>query len=136
MTVIDKGNSKITIFFCFKGDGARLAARSAVHGCLDYLDRAIFGLGNECRASTTQEVFVSLLRSLWEGHGCILEVGGALSTLTIAVVLPLADSEEHGSGKYVVCACNVGDSLGYVYSKNYGVREFTQGKFIKFTSKK
>uniref|UniRef100_T1PJT7 Protein phosphatase 2C n=1 Tax=Musca domestica TaxID=7370 RepID=T1PJT7_MUSDO len=116
------------------GDGARLAARSAVHGCLDYLDRAIFGYSQECMATTTQEVFVSLLRSLWEGHGCILEVGGALSTLTIAVVLPLAKDENvavngtdgGGAGeKYVVCACNVGDSLGYVYSKKHGVREFT-----------
>uniref|UniRef100_A0A1B0AZU0 PPM-type phosphatase domain-containing protein n=1 Tax=Glossina palpalis gambiensis TaxID=67801 RepID=A0A1B0AZU0_9MUSC len=117
------------------GDGARLAARSAVHGCLDYLDRAIFGLAQECMATSTQEVFVSLLRSLWEGHGCILEVGGALSTLTIAVVLPLVrnQSENDDSGdpnegekeKYVVCACNVGDSLGYVYSKKHGVREFT-----------
>ncbi|KAM7362947.1 PP2C-like domain-containing protein CG9801 isoform 1-T4 [Cochliomyia hominivorax] len=122
------------------GDGARLAARSAVHGCLDYLDRAIFGLAQECMATSTQEVFISLLRSLWEGHGCILEVGGALSTLTIAVVLPLtkdsgAVTEHNGQGgeedeeeqfeKYVVCACNVGDSLGYVYSKKHGVREFT-----------
>ncbi|XP_068155367.1 PP2C-like domain-containing protein CG9801 [Drosophila tropicalis] len=104
------------------GDGARLAARSAVHGCLDYLDRALFGESLECRATTTQEVFVSLLRSLWEGHGCILEVGGALSTLTIAVVLPL----DGAKGKYVVCACNVGDSLGYVYSTKHGVRELTQ----------
>ncbi|XP_017141055.1 PP2C-like domain-containing protein CG9801 [Drosophila miranda] len=104
------------------GDGARLAARSAVHGCLDYLDRAVFGQAQECRATTTQEVFVSLLRSLWEGHGCILEVGGALSTLTIAVVLPL----DGAPGKYVVCSCNVGDSLGYVYSKKHGVRELTQ----------
>ncbi|TDG52456.1 hypothetical protein AWZ03_001286 [Drosophila navojoa] len=104
------------------GDGARLAARSAVHGCLDYLDRAVFGQAHECRATTTQELFVSLLRSLWEGHGCILEVGGALSTLTIAVVLPL----DGANGKYVVCACNVGDSLGYVYSKKHGVRELTQ----------
>ncbi|KAH8294866.1 hypothetical protein KR018_003770 [Drosophila ironensis] len=104
------------------GDGARLAARSAVHGCLDYLDRALFGQGVGCRAATTQEVFVSLLRSLWEGHGCILEVGGALSTLTISVVLPL----EGAPGKYVVCACNVGDSLGYIYSKKHGVRELTE----------
>lgn len=79
-------------------------------------------------ATSTQEVFVSLLRSLWEGHGCILEVGGALSTLTIAIVLPLG--EPH-IGKYVVCACNVGDSLGYVYSKKHGVREFTQGNLLQ-----
>ncbi|KAH8419138.1 hypothetical protein KR222_006638 [Zaprionus bogoriensis] len=104
------------------GDGARLAARSAVHGCLDYLDRAVFGQAQECLATTTQELFVSLLRSLWEGHGCILEVGGALSTLTIAVVVPLDGAPD----KYVVCACNVGDSLGYIYSKKHGVRELTQ----------
>ncbi|XP_067640235.1 PP2C-like domain-containing protein CG9801 [Eurosta solidaginis] len=113
------------------GDGARLAARSAVNGCLDYLDRAIFGFATECMVTSTTEVYVSLLRSLWEGHGCILEVGGSLSTLTIAVVLPLAAVSEHVNDenvveKYVVCACNVGDSLGYVYSKKYGVREITQ----------
>lgn len=77
-------------------------------------------------ATSTREVFVSLLRSFWEAHACILEVGGALTTLTVAVVLPLQD--EHSNGKYVVCACNVGDSFGYVYSKEYGVREITQGK--------
>lgn len=75
-------------------------------------------------ATTTREVFVSLLRSFWEAHACILEVGGALSTLTTAVVLPLGDTH---TGKHIVCSCNVGDSLGYVYSKKYGVREFTQG---------
>lgn len=74
-------------------------------------------------ASTTREVFVSLLRSFWEAHACILEVGGALSTLTAAVVLPLGDPF---TDKHIVCACNVGDSLGYVYSKRHGVREFTQ----------
>lgn len=77
-------------------------------------------------ATTTREVFVSLLRSFWEAHACILEVGGALTTLTVAVVLPL--QEEQTNGKFVVCACNVGDSFGYIYSKEYGVREITQGK--------
>lgn len=109
------------------GDGARLAARSAVHGSLDYLDTAIFGVAQECKASSTRDVFVSLLRSFWEAHDCILEVGGALSTLTVAVILPLGGQN---MGKYVVCSCNVGDSLGYIYSKKHGVREFTQG--IKF----
>lgn len=139
------------------GDGARLAARSAVHGCLDHLDRAIFrGRGSSHHAdgneeggqlinvTSTREVFACLLRSLWEGHDCILEVGGALSTLTIAVVLPLLskNSDQVGADsvsskaerKYVVCACNVGDSLGYVYSKKHGVREFTMGKNAVGTS--
>lgn len=107
------------------GDGAKLAARSAVQGSLDYLDRAVFGQVAGGLASTTREVFVSLLRSFWSAHACILETGGALSTLTVAVVVPLA-GEKH-AGKSIVCCCNVGDSLGYVYSKKYGVREFTQG---------
>ncbi|KAG4071145.1 hypothetical protein HA402_003277 [Bradysia odoriphaga] len=107
------------------GEGARLAARSAVQGSLEYLDTALFGQVPGGMATTTREVFVSLLRSFWEAHACILEIGGALTTLTVAVVLPL--QEEHANGKYVVCACNVGDSFGYVYSKEYGVREITQG---------
>lgn len=126
----------------FLGEGARLAARSAVLGSLEYLDTAVFGqvpgkikhffkssfsknypiLGG--MATTTNEVFVSLLRCFWEAHDCILEVNGALSTLTVAVVLPL---DGNHSGKYVVCSCNVGDSLGYVYSQKKGVKEFTQG---------
>lgn len=29
--------------------------------------------------------------------------------------------------KYVCCVCNVGDTLAYVYSQKYGVRELTKG---------
>lgn len=76
-------------------------------------------------AKSTREIFVSLLRSFWSAHACILETGGALSTLTVAVILPLSGPRH--TGKSVVCCCNVGDSLGYVYSKTHGVREFTQG---------
>uniref|UniRef100_U5EZ54 PPM-type phosphatase domain-containing protein n=1 Tax=Corethrella appendiculata TaxID=1370023 RepID=U5EZ54_9DIPT len=106
------------------GEGARIAARSAVQGSLEYIDNAVFGSGQGRMATTTKEVFVSLLRSFWEAHSCILEVGGALSTLTVAIILPLRSNEEN---KYVVCSCNVGDSLGYIYSKQHGVREFTEG---------
>lgn len=107
------------------GEGARLAARSAVQGSLEYLDTAVFGQVAGGMAATTREVFVSLLRSFWSAHACILETGGALTTLTVAVILPLGNVQH--SGKSIVCSCNVGDSLGYVYSKRYGVREFTQG---------
>lgn len=73
-------------------------------------------------------MFVSLLRSFWEAHSCILDVGGALSTLTACVILPLAaTTSDREDERFVVCACNVGDSFGYVYSKRDGVREFTQG---------
>lgn len=88
------------------------------------MNTSLFGLTPDCTASSTKEVYICLLRSLWEAHDCILEVGGALTTLTVAVVLPLGGEN---SGRYVVCACNVGDSLGYVYSKKHGVREFTEG---------
>ncbi|KAJ6630923.1 PP2C-like domain-containing protein [Pseudolycoriella hygida] len=107
------------------GEGARLAARSAVQGSLEYLDTALFGQVPGGMATSTREVFVSLLRSFWEAHACILEIGGSLTTLTVAVVLPL--QEEQTNGKFVVCVCNVGDSFGYVYSKENGVREITQG---------
>lgn len=102
-----------------------MAARSAVQGSLEYLDTAVFGQVAGGMATTTREVFVSLLRSFWSAHACILETGGALTTLTVAVILPLGGDEQ--GGKSIVCSCNVGDSLGYIYSKRYGVREFTQG---------
>lgn len=107
------------------GEGACLAARSAVQGSLEYLDKAVFGQVSGSMARSTREIFISLLRSFWSAHACILETGGSLTTLTVAVILPLADAEY--AGKSVVCCCNVGDSLGYVYNKERGVREFTQG---------
>lgn len=58
-------------------------------------------------------------------HSMILQEGGMLTTLTAAVVLPLQEDDQ-----YVVCVCNVGDSLAYVYSPAHGVREITQGIHI------
>uniref|UniRef100_A0A2M3ZGF8 Putative serine/threonine protein phosphatase signal transduction mechanism n=1 Tax=Anopheles braziliensis TaxID=58242 RepID=A0A2M3ZGF8_9DIPT len=100
------------------GEGARVAARAAIQGSMEYLNSAIFGLH---RVSTTKEVFISLIRSFWEAHNYILQVGGALSTLTVAIVLPVEDSNNS-----IVCCCNVGDSLGYIFSRNNIVREITQ----------
>ncbi|XP_052864330.1 PP2C-like domain-containing protein CG9801 isoform X2 [Anopheles cruzii] len=100
------------------GEGARIAARSAVQGSMEYLNSAVFGIH---QVTSTKEIFVSLVRSFWEAHKYILQVGGALSTLTIAIVLPAEDSNQS-----IVCCCNVGDSLGYVFSKNKIVRELTQ----------
>lgn len=45
-----------------------------------------------------------------------------LTTLTVAVVTQLKNSD-----RFIVCTCNVGDSLAYVYSRKHGVREITQG---------
>ena len=107
------------------GEKARLASCAAVQASLDYLTKAL--LRPTCIATNTSEVFVSLLRSFWEAQDFILEVNGHLTTLTVCVILPLS-AEGANKNKYVICACNVGDSLGYVYSKLHGVREFTQGQ--------
>ena len=68
---------------------------------------------------------MSLLRSFHAAHSLILQEAGMLTTLTTALVLPLTDSD-----RFVVCICNVGDSLSYVYSAQHGVREITKGKDV------
>ncbi|CAL4115814.1 unnamed protein product, partial [Meganyctiphanes norvegica] len=103
------------------GEKASIAARCAIHGCLQHLNTTLFNDTVDPPTSTT-DVFVCLLRSFHAAHSLILQEDGMLTTLTAAVVLPLADSTQ-----YVVCVCNVGDSLAYVYSQKYGVREITQG---------
>ena len=66
---------------------------------------------------------MALFRSFHAAHSLILQEEGMLTTLTAALVLPLA-----APGRYVACVCNVGDSLAYVYNPRHGVREITQGK--------
>ncbi|CAG2068198.1 unnamed protein product, partial [Timema podura] len=80
------------------------------------------GAASTTPITNTTEVFVALLRSFHAAHNLILQEDGMLTTLTTAVVLPLISSE-----RYVVCVCNVGDSLAYVYSATHGVREITKG---------
>lgn len=185
------------------GEKACLAAKSAVHGCLHYLNKTIFNdtkpfdnltikpenvlesshsssksSFSDNRIVNTREVFVCLLRAFNCAHDLILENKGMLTTLTVAVVLPLkpkhlkrveshagkdqasiedeymkydrdrqfCHADEDGtksdrlsdrssrSGsfrseeqRYVCCVCNVGDTLAYVYSQKYGMRELTKG---------
>ncbi|XP_045466029.1 PP2C-like domain-containing protein CG9801 isoform X2 [Harmonia axyridis] len=137
------------------GEKACIAAKSAIHGCLHYLNKTIFNdtklfenlvVMTDQQAtspsiaeplthiSNTKEVFICLLRAFNCAHDLILENNGMLTTLTVAIVLPLcqgsrlsgeeANSEEQ---KYVCCVCNVGDTLAYIYSGNYGIRELTRG---------
>uniref|UniRef100_A0A224XBK7 Putative serine/threonine protein phosphatase signal transduction mechanism n=1 Tax=Panstrongylus lignarius TaxID=156445 RepID=A0A224XBK7_9HEMI len=101
------------------GAKASLAAKAAVHGCVDYLNQALFGAHT---VASTTEAFVALLRSFHAAHNLILEENGMLTTLTAVLVLPLVVPQ-----RYIACACNVGDSLAYVYSHKHGVREITQG---------
>lgn len=133
------------------GEKARLASCAAVQASLEYLTRALLTPSKKIfrsfrsfvmnlqilsptanTAKNTREVFVSLLRSFWEAQDFILEVEGHLTTLTVCVILPL-DDEGANKYKYVICACNVGDSLGFIYSKTHGVREFTEG--LKISTK-
>ncbi|KAK9874382.1 hypothetical protein WA026_002729 [Henosepilachna vigintioctopunctata] len=149
------------------GEKACIAAKSAIHGCLHYLNKTIFNdtklfenliIFSDQQATSltiseplshianTREVFICLLRAFNCAHDLILENNGMLTTLTVAVVLPLTkiggkkvgeriepenidgnveDSKE--KNKYVCCVCNVGDTLAYIYSKRYGVRELTKG---------
>ncbi|XP_012284017.1 PP2C-like domain-containing protein CG9801 isoform X2 [Orussus abietinus] len=106
------------------GPKASIAARSAVHGSLEYLNKALFSAAPGNGATTTRDVFVALLRSFHAAHSLILQEQGMLTTLTVCAVLPLADSSPD---RYVACTCNVGDSLAYVYSRKTGVREITRG---------
>lgn len=102
------------------GEKACLASRCAVHGCIDYLNKALYSEGS--RIENTMDIFVALLRSFNAAHNLILQENGLLTTLCSAVVCQLKNSE-----RFIVCTCNVGDSLAYVYSEKYGVREITQG---------
>ncbi|XP_076650041.1 PP2C-like domain-containing protein CG9801 [Halictus rubicundus] len=110
------------------GTKASIAARSAVHGSMEYLNKALFCPSVNNEITTTKDVFIALLRSFHAAHSLILQEQGMLTTLTVCAVLPLPSSESNtNQKKYVACTCNVGDSLAYVYSRKTGVREITRG---------
>ncbi|XP_015910922.1 PP2C-like domain-containing protein CG9801 [Parasteatoda tepidariorum] len=102
------------------GEKSCLAARCAIHGCINYLNKVLYREGSG--DLTSLDIFVSLLRSFSEAHNLILQENGTLTTLCAVVVAQIKKSN-----KFVACACNVGDSLAYIYSPKYGVREITQG---------
>ncbi|XP_053972035.1 PP2C-like domain-containing protein CG9801 [Hylaeus volcanicus] len=110
------------------GTKASIAARSAVHGSMEYLNKAFFSPSINNEMTTTKDVFIALLRSFHAAHSLILQEQGMLTTLTVCAVLPLPNSDSNtGQKKYMACTCNVGDSLAYVYSRKSGVREITRG---------
>lgn len=53
-------------------------------------------------------------------HDVILKTDGGLTTLCVAFVAPLSNSKQ-----FAICVVNVGDSLGYVFSRHHGIREIT-----------
>ncbi|KAL3090402.1 hypothetical protein niasHS_006854 [Heterodera schachtii] len=98
------------------GEGARLAARCAIRGAIEQLNLAI----ERDSFKTTNDVFHCLLGSFHAAHALILQEGGALTTLCVALVAPV-----RASSSFVLCACNVGDSLCFVFDDKNGVREVT-----------
>ncbi|XP_015791644.1 PP2C-like domain-containing protein CG9801 [Tetranychus urticae] len=109
------------------GEGACIAARSAIHGAIEYLNKALYREGSG-KMANTMDIFVCLLRSFSAAHSMILQENGKLTTLTVAIIVQLKNSD-----KFIVCSCNVGDSFAYVYSKKHGVREITQGSHDIFS---
>uniref|UniRef100_A0A914Z9A9 PPM-type phosphatase domain-containing protein n=1 Tax=Panagrolaimus superbus TaxID=310955 RepID=A0A914Z9A9_9BILA len=61
-----------------------------------------------------------MLGAFHAGHSLILQEGGALTTLCVAFVAPIKNSDN-----YALCVANVGDSLCFVYNHVSGVREVT-----------
>ncbi|VDM39962.1 unnamed protein product [Toxocara canis] len=98
------------------GEGARLAARCAIRGAIDHLNCHLFA--DQCK--TTTEIFHTLLGAFHSAHALILQEGGLLTTLCVAVATQLRQSDT-----WALCCCNVGDSLCFVYNPVAGVREVT-----------
>lgn len=66
------------------GEGARTAARCAVRGAIDHLNVQI----EDNSLCTTTDVFHELLAAFHSAHSLILQEGGLLTTLCVAVVVP------------------------------------------------
>lgn len=95
------------------GPKPRLAARCALHGCIEHLNSRVY----QCHSTTssTQELFHIILRSLETGQKTILSHNGTTTTLTIAMVCELA---VHRLGsKWGLCVVSVGDSPCYIYKQ-------------------
>lgn len=98
------------------GESSRLAARCAIRGAIDHLNVAI----ESGVLRTTTEVFHNLLGAFHTSHALILQEGGSLTTLCVGLIAPIFNDRN-----YVLCVCNVGDSLCFVQNEAYGVREVT-----------
>ena len=98
------------------GEKSRLAARCAVAGCLHHLSKHLF------TANTTRDIMSILLKAFENAQGCIIEKNATMTTLCVAVICQLKDTDRWG-----LCVVNVGDSLAFTYRKSKGVQEVTIG---------
>ncbi|XP_045208159.2 PP2C-like domain-containing protein CG9801 [Mercenaria mercenaria] len=102
------------------GEKSRLAARCALYGSMEYINHRIFNLRRH--PTSTHDVFLILRKSFDKAHLEIMEREGGLTTLCACMICPVKKS-----GQFAVCTLNVGDSYGYIFSHNQGIREVTQG---------
>ena len=72
--------------------------------------------------SLFQDMITLLRKAIDEAHRAILAKDGGLTTMCACMVSPVENSDQ-----YAVCCVNVGDSYGFVYSNNQGIREVTVG---------
>ncbi|XP_070174531.1 PP2C-like domain-containing protein CG9801 isoform X2 [Littorina saxatilis] len=102
------------------GEKSRLAARCALYGSMKYLNYKMFDKRQQ--PATTQDAMTLLRKALDEAHRAILARDGGLTTMCACMIAPVENSDQHA-----VCCVNVGDSYGFVYSNNQGIREVTIG---------
>ena len=98
------------------GEKPRLAARCAVAGCLQHLNMHLF------TANTTLDIMSILFNAFENAHKCIIKKDALMTTLCVAVVCQLKDTDRWG-----LCVVNVGDSLAFTYRNSKGVQEVTIG---------
>ena len=97
---------------CGWGIKPRLAARCAVHGCIEHLNEKLFS-SSSYEKFTTQDIFHVMYRSLHTAQKRIIKQGGTTTTLCLAVVVELA--EPKAGNRWGVCVVSVGDSVCYVW---------------------
>ncbi|XP_052829957.1 PP2C-like domain-containing protein CG9801 isoform X1 [Octopus bimaculoides] len=102
------------------GEKSRLAARCALYGSMEYINRKLFQ--EKTQPASTQEALEILRTSMDAAHRTILKKEGGLTTLCVCLICPV-----YNSADFAVCCVNVGDSFAYVFSKNNGIREITVG---------
>uniref|UniRef100_A0A7M5X3K8 PPM-type phosphatase domain-containing protein n=1 Tax=Clytia hemisphaerica TaxID=252671 RepID=A0A7M5X3K8_9CNID len=98
------------------GQKSRLAATCGIYGSVKYLN------DNLANCKTTKDVFNQILKGFEQAQNCIVSEQGTMTTLCVAVVVPMPEKERYG-----LCVVNVGDSYAYVFNKHYGVKEVTEG---------
>ena len=96
------------------GPKPRIAARCALHGCIEHLNSKIF----QCHGAlnSTQELFHIILRSLDSAQRTILSHNGTTTTLTVAMVCEM--NVYRLGTKWCLCVVSVGDSPCYIYKQN------------------